>query len=83
MIARTYNGYSLEEARQELELWKEAKRAAATGKSYQMGSRQLTRYDLSEIDKQIAFFAKAVEALASGTGGGLVRVSARMHRGTR
>jgi len=81
MIARTYNGYTLDEAKQELNLWKEAKRAAATGKSYQIGSRQLTRYDLSEIDRQIAFFAKAVEVLGSSSGGGPVRVSARMRRG--
>lgn len=81
MIARTYNGYRLDEATQELELWKEARRFAATGKSYQMGSRQLTRYDLSEINSQITFFARAIEALRAGSGGGPVRVIARMHRG--
>lgn len=68
---------------QELALWKDAKRAAATGKSYQIGSRQLTRHDLFEIDRQVTFFARAVEALSSGSGGGPVRVVARQHRGGR
>ena len=79
MIAKTYKGYSLEEAKTELELWKEARRAAATGKSYQMGSRQLTRYDLSEINEQISFFANVIDTL-SGSSGGLVRVIARVRR---
>lgn len=81
MTVKTYHGYTLDEARQELSLWKEAKRAAATGKSYQLGSRQLTRQDLAEIDRQISFFAKAIDSLSAGTSGGPVRAVARMRRG--
>ena len=77
---RTYKGYTLEEARKELELWKEAKRAAATGQSYTIGGRQLTRYNLSEINAQIAGFVDIVETLSSGGGSGPVKVRARMRR---
>ena len=54
---RLYKGYTLEEAQNSLQQWKAAKAAAATGKSYKIGSRELTRYNLGEIDKQISFFA--------------------------
>ena len=33
--------------------WKAAYKAASTGKSYTIGSRTLTRYDLAEIRDQI------------------------------
>ncbi|UQZ90685.1 hypothetical protein C4J81_16340 [Deltaproteobacteria bacterium Smac51] len=67
MSTRTYKGYTLEEAKSDLELWKSAKRAAATGKYYQIGGRQLTRYDLADINKEIAFFTEVIDALAGGT----------------
>jgi hypothetical protein len=76
---KTYRGYTLEEAREELELWKEAKRAAATGKAYAIGSRSLTRYDLAEINREIEKFAEIVEALVSGRRG-LIKVLARQPR---
>ena len=75
----TYKGYTLTEARQELETWKEAKRAAATGKAYTIGSRQLTRYDLAEINREVAFFAGLVDAMVSGQGSP-VKVYARKSR---
>ena len=62
----TYRGYTLSEAKAELELWKEAKRAAATGKAYAIGSRQLTRYDLADINREIDRFAEIVDALTTG-----------------
>ena len=45
MNARTYRGYTLSEAQSELQVWKAAKRYAAAGKSYTVGTRSLTRYD--------------------------------------
>lgn len=63
--ARTYKGYTLEQAQAELELWKEAKRAAATGKSYKMGSRELDRYSLAEINGEIDTFAEIINVLTS------------------
>jgi hypothetical protein len=76
---KTYRGYTLEEAKAELELWKKAKRAAATGKSYAIGSRNLTRYDLAEINREIDRFADIVDALTTGRGG-LIKVLARQPR---
>lgn len=80
MKEKTYQGYTLAEAKEELDVWKAAKRAAATGQSYTIGSRQLTRYNLSEIDKQIKAFASIVDTLSSGRSGSLIKVRARMHR---
>ena len=76
---RRYKGYTLSEAKTELELWKDAKRAAATGQSYSIGGRQLTRYNLSEINAQIAGFVEIIDTLASGCNGP-VKVRARMRR---
>ena len=76
---KTYRGYTLEEARAELELWKEAKRAAATGQSYTIGRKPLTRYDLAAIDREIDRFAEITEALASGWSSP-VKVYARQSR---
>ncbi len=76
----SYKGYSLAEAQAELALWKEAKRAAATGKSYTIGSRALTRYDLAEINREIAFFTDVCEVLTSSRRRGPVKVQARMPR---
>lgn len=80
MKKRTYKGYDLTEAQKELELWKEAKRAAATGKSYQIGSRMLTRYNLTEINREIGEFASIVDVLSGASGGSPVLVRARMRR---
>ena len=50
MSVRKCRGYTLEEAQAELELWKRAKRAAATGQSYAIEGRQLTRQNLPLIN---------------------------------
>lgn len=77
---KRYKGYTLPEAEQELELWKEARRAAATGKQYQLGSQMLTRYELPQIEAQIAEFADIVDVLSGASGGGPVLVTARRFR---
>lgn len=79
MNTRTYKGYTLAEAKAELELWKEAKRAAATGKSYKMGSRELDRYSLAEINGEIDKFFEIINTLTSGRVGP-VKVRARQPR---
>jgi hypothetical protein len=76
---KTYRGYTLEEARAELELWKEAKRAAATGKAYTIGSKQLTRYNLAEINREIDRFSEIVDGLSTGRSSP-VKVYARQSR---
>jgi hypothetical protein len=76
---RRYKGYTLSEAQADLELWKNAKRAAATGKAYSIGTRNLTRYDLAEINRQIELFAGIVDALSAGHTGP-VKLYARKSR---
>ncbi len=77
---KTYKGYTLNEAKEELTRWKNAKIAAATGKDYRIGSRSLTRYDLPEINQEIAFFAGVIERLSSSVPSGPMFVQARMRR---
>ena len=79
MSARKYRGYTLEEAEAELAVWKNAKRAAATGKSYTIEGRSLTRHNLSEINAEIDRFTAIVDAL-SGGGSGPTFVQARVRR---
>lgn len=80
MSKRIYKGYTLQEAKDELERWKAAKRAAATGQAYTIGSRQLSRYNLSEINAQITEFSEIINVLSSSAGSGPIKVRARMHR---
>ena len=58
--------------------WKAAYKAASTGKSYTIGSRTLTRYDLSEIRDQIDWISAELAALSRGRGP--VCVAARIVR---
>ena len=60
--------YSLAEAREMLELWKDAERSLASGqvKSYRVGSRDCTLIDMDDIRAAINYFGNLVEAL-SGT----------------
>lgn len=78
--AKRYKGYTLAEAEQELEAWKEARRAAATGKQYQLGSQMLTRYELPQIEEQIEEFAAIVDVLSGDAPGGIALIPARMVR---
>ena len=76
---KTYKGYTLAEAREELERWKAVKRSAAVGKAYSIGDRQLTRYDLPEINREIAAFAEIIDVLSGGRSSP-VKVYARQGR---
>ena len=58
--------------------WKAAYKAASTGRSYTIGSRTLTRYELSEIRAQIDWISSELAALSRGRGH--VRVAARIVR---
>lgn len=62
------SAYTLSEAREQLQLWKECEKALAGGqaKAYRVGTREYTAFDLAEIAKRIKYFANVVEAL-SGT----------------
>ena len=63
---------TIEEARENLKMWLEAERAVATGQSYRIGTRQLTRANLSDITERIAFWRNELEKLESGRTGARV-----------
>ena len=60
------SAYTLPEAREILELWKECYRALAEGqaKSYRVGTREFTAFDLPEVAKQIEILSNVVESLS-------------------
>ena len=60
---------TLAEARQHLGAWLEADAAVATGQSYSIGTRSLTRADAACIAERIAFWRRIVEQLESGRSG--------------
>lgn len=59
-------GITLERAILHLEAWLDAELAVSAGQSYSVGSRQLTRANLSEIRKQITYWRGEISSL-SGT----------------
>ncbi|MCM3567861.1 DUF6148 family protein [Neobacillus mesonae] len=69
-------GIDLDRAKTHLEAWLEAELAVTTGQSYSLGSRSLTRANLSEIRKQIQFWRNQVSKL-SGKSRRVVRVVPR------
>lgn len=68
MASSIANAYTIEEARTMLRLWKDCEIALATGqaKSYRIGTREYTSFDLAEVRDEIQRFANIVEALMNG-----------------
>ena len=58
-------------------LWKAAYKAAATGKSYTIEGRSLTRQDLPEIQKQLAYLESEIAALDGKRGPFFVQARVR------
>lgn len=57
--------FSKELCQQKLNTWLAAEEAVATGQSYQIGSRMLTRADLKQVREQMEYWAgKLAEAEA-------------------
>lgn len=63
---------TIDEAKENLRMWLDAEKAVATGQSYQIGTRKLTRVNLSEIAERIAFWRNEMEKLESGRTGARV-----------
>lgn len=57
------SGITLETAKKHLDMWLEAEAAVATGQSYSIGSRTLTRANLSEIRSTIDYWNNKVAEL--------------------
>ncbi len=56
-----------EYAEEMLKTWLEAQESLATGKSYKIGSRELTRADTDEIMKWINYWQDQIQKFESGT----------------
>lgn len=63
--------WTLEEAKENLSIWLEAQKAVATSQSYKIGTRALTRANLSEIMKMVQFWRAEVEKISSGRRSGV------------
>ena len=67
--------FSKELCSKKLNTWLAAEEAVATGQSYQIGTRMLTRADLKQIRAQMeSWAAKLAEAEAAETTGGRNRL---------
>lgn len=53
--------YTVEEAQEHLENWKQAERALATGQSYSIAGRSLTRVNLADVMTQINYWRKRLQ----------------------
>lgn len=55
--------YTLAEAQQHLDAWKAAELALATGQSYSIAGRSLTRVNLADVMQQIRYWQKQIEEI--------------------
>ena len=60
---------TIEEARENLTMWLDAERAITTSQSYKIGTRSLSRADLSMVASRIAFWRNEIEKLENGQRG--------------
>ena len=66
--------FSKELCRQRLNIWLAAEEAVATGQRYQIEGRSLTRADLYDVRKEVAFWAgRLAEAENEEQSGGSIR----------
>lgn len=63
---------SIDEARSTLRMWLDAERAVATGQSYRIGTRSLTRANLADIRDSIQFWRREIARLESNQKGARV-----------
>lgn len=61
---------TLEDAKENLQIWVDAQKAVATGQSYKIGTRSLTRASLSDILKMIRYWQNVIDELEAGVGRG-------------
>lgn len=67
--------FSKKLCQEKLNTWLAAEERVATGQSYQIGSRMLTRADLKQIREEMEYWAgKLAEAEAEETSGGRNRL---------
>ena len=62
--------WTIEEAKEYLQIWLDAEKAVATGQSYRIGSRSLTRASLKDIKERINYWRNEIDKLENGGGRG-------------
>lgn len=62
---------TIEAAKENLQIWLDAQKAVATGQSYKIGTRSLTRASLSEINEMIRYWHNVIDQLEAGVGRGM------------
>lgn len=60
-------GLTQDDAETQLALWIAANTAVASGQSYELGDRKLTRADAAEIRRQIIFWDRKARSLAGNS----------------
>ena len=68
--------WDLQTAKLHLQSWLECDLALSTGKSYKIGSRNLSRTDASEVKERIQFWSNEVERLETGRKKGMRMIRA-------
>ena len=63
---------TIDEARANLKMWLDAERAVASGQSYEIGTRSLTRASLSDIAARIKYWRNEIDKLENGRKGARV-----------
>ena len=58
--------FTVEECRKHLQSWLDADFALATGKSYQIGTQNLTRANAAEVRERIEYWKKQLELAQIG-----------------
>lgn len=61
--------YTLAEAQQHHEAWKKAELVLATGQSYSIAGRSLTRANLADVMNQIRYWQKQIDEIQAETMG--------------
>lgn len=61
---------TLDAAKDNLQIWLEAQREVSTGQSYKIGTRSLTRANISDILKMIRYWQNVIDELEAGAGRG-------------
>jgi len=61
-------GITLKEAERHLKTWLAAELEIATSQSYKIGTRMLTRADLSQVREQIKYWQRQVAELEAANG---------------
>jgi hypothetical protein len=64
-------GITLAQAEAQLAVWLNADTAVASGQSYSIGSRQLTRANAQEITAKIDYWNGKIQQLSRGGNGGM------------